>query len=160
MKLLAIDPGLISGYAFWNKDSQRCLPLSAGLIKAGKPKLSWQERILLLANAVCKRLDMRGHPDLVLIERPEFYGVVRPEDRGKLFMLIGVLIQAISRYGVPVELIGVNEWKGQLPKKVVEQRIENVMSENGCLTAYKKLEAKNDAIDAIGIGLWYMGYLK
>ena len=50
----------------------------------------------------------------------------------------------------------VRTWKGQLPKKVVEKRIQKILGKEVC----KTLDIQKDAWDAVGIGLWVQGKFK
>jgi hypothetical protein len=66
-------------------------------------------------------------------------------DLQKLVLLVGFLVA--DNWGA-VTLVNPREWKGQLPKAVVEERIRKRLGTKAC-AGFKK-----DIWDAVGIGLW------
>jgi hypothetical protein len=89
----------------------------------------------------------------VVIEYPAFMpgtaGGMMVAARGdlvKLTILVGYLSSAFHWQGV--QLIPVHKWKGQLPKRIVEQRITAVLRSPLVKTL------KKDEWDAVGIGLY------
>lgn len=155
MRLLAIDPGQQYGWAFWKR--QPC-PKEVGVGRLDRVLQGrrWLDRCMLVAWEI-NRLAEELNPGTVVIERPDFTGVSRHEDVGKLQFLIGAITITLIDHGLTVRLVGVNEWKGQLTKKIVERRVEKRMREAGVLERYLKLGARKDAIDAVGIGLFHVG---
>ena len=167
--LLAIDPGLGStGWAYWNReDKNRCTgPDFFGLVtpRKGDDLLDWwnsaQQRATDLVDEVNKHWgrisDLR-----VVCEMPIFFsgtsgGVAAAETNSlqKLCFLVGVYARALSDLGADFEPVTVRDWKGQLPKTVVAQRILNLIGSYNC-EGFKK-----DIWDSVGIGLYAKGVFK
>lgn len=80
-------------------------------------------------------------------------------DLQKLTFLTGVLARAVTRHTnhdiqqATFEPVPVSQWKGQLPKDVVQRRIEKELG----LPNTRNLDIKTHAWDAVGIGLWRLG---
>lgn len=72
----------------------------------------------------------------------------------KLAYLVGCFATALRARGVEVFLVGVNEWKGQLPKDIVERRIIATLPD-----IKEELNPTSHSWDATGIGLWAKGFL-
>ena len=66
----------------------------------------------------------------------------------KLAFLVGYLARAV--HPCRVHAITVNQWKGQLPKDVVERRIIKTLGTERCT----QLNIRTHAWDAVGLGLW------
>jgi len=58
--------------------------------------------------------------------------------------------------GISFLPIPVNQWKGQLPKKIVIKRIQKIIPRRNLET----LQPKDDCWDAIGLGLHVRGVFK
>ncbi len=94
------------------------------------------------------------------IEYPEFHGstggmmVARRGDLVKLTFTCGFLVGYLCRH-VEVELVTVRQWKGQLPKAIVQTRIRRILGEE------VSRQFRNDhEWDAVGVGLYVQGYLE
>lgn len=70
----------------------------------------------------------------------------------KLAFLVGYLAKAV--YPCTVHVVTPGEWKGQLPKDVVQRRITKHLGEETC----RALNIRTHAWDAVGIGLWTSGW--
>lgn len=77
--------------------------------------------------------------------------VARRGDLVKLVMVVGSIVGILSTGCYEIILIPVNRWKGQLPKDVVNKRVERFYGSNNCKGF------KTHAWDAVGIGLYYKG---
>ena len=93
----------------------------------------------------------------VIIELPEFQAGAgrqmgwKTGDLQKLTMLVGVLAEhAVSQLDAHVMLATPSEWKGQLPKDVVQRRLTSHFG----LALMRDLEIQTHAWDALGIGAW------
>jgi hypothetical protein len=75
-------------------------------------------------------------------------------DLVKLAHLVG-LFQGVTRSFSATEFypVEVNRWKGQLPKRVVEQRIRRTLGAETC----RRAGIETHAWDATGIALWAQG---
>lgn len=71
----------------------------------------------------------------------------------KLAFVVGVFGACVSAHSILFRLVKVQDWKGQLPKEVINMRIRNLLGESGCAPF------RADIWDAVGIGLWRMRFL-
>ncbi len=100
-------------------------------------------------------------PDLVFIEEPLFIStaggraVAGRGDLVKLTLLAGSYWGAINSLRMETTFVPVRDWKGQLPKKVVEERIRLLLGKK-----FRDLTLLDHEWDAIGIGLWVQGFLR
>lgn len=131
-KLLAIDPGERTGWAYFYGDE---------LARAG---YGTKEEVLRFAEAI----------DLVVIERPMWYGrdnKVDVNDLIELAIFVGEVKHQYRRIA-RVELVMPVTWKGTVPKEIHNQRVLQT------LRGFEpdKLPAKKDhnMLDAVGLGLW------
>jgi len=96
-------------------------------------------------------------PNLVL-EVPEIYPGVRKEDPNDLIQLAGVL-GAICGYvrGSVVWCPHPKQWKGQLPKKVSQARVEGKLTDQEkARIIWPKANLRHNVYDAIHLGLVYL----
>src|SRR3990167_4151964 len=149
MIMVTIDPGINgTGYAIWgNKELKKY-----GVIIPPKQFKSLKDKagyiITQLDIAMCKYLSKFNK---VYVEEPAFFqsagGRVTAGSGSliKLTLLVGMIINKFDAMSVKV-----NDWKGQLPKEVVIQRIKNTLKE-------QVKDVKTHAWDAIGMGLYLKG---
>ena len=153
MNTLTIDPGIQgTGYAVW--DFKGTL-IKCGVIVA-PGKYIWEEKMHSIAH------ELTNHTyrcEKVYIEYPQKFGGVMGDmvsnkgDLGKLFTCAGYFIGYLR---CPFELVPVNKWKGQLPKRIVNQRVEKILSEKEQMLL--SVNHSHDW-DAVGIGLYVQGRL-
>jgi hypothetical protein len=90
----------------------------------------------------------------VVLERPVIYPHMSQKNPNDLIdvALTAGLCQIVGR---EVVLYAPYAWKGQTPKKIHQERIKNLLSdeEQGKLGRY---HAQSDVLDAVGIGLRYL----
>lgn len=152
--MYSIDPGISgTGWAQWWDDT----PLRAGVIRSPSAikNEAWWVRSQAIVEALA-RLWGRQLP-VVVCEFPQhMLGVKataaqKDSDIYKLAHMTG-MIQALvgSDRFVPVRPI---DWKGQLPKSVVQLRVTKQLGAARC----RQLNIKSHAWDAVGIGLWFLG---
>lgn len=72
----------------------------------------------------------------------------------KLAFFVGYLAHALN--GTRVHLVTPMEWKGQLPKDVVQRRIIRDLGVNTCT----RLNIRSHAWDAVGLGMWANGKVR
>ena len=95
----------------------------------------------------------------VFIEWPEFEPSARGRaaanrgDLGKLYLSASVVAAAGYETGKTVRPIPVSVWKGQLPKKIVAERITDRIGRD----AVKELKIVSHGFDAVGIGHYVIG---
>jgi Holliday junction resolvasome RuvABC endonuclease subunit len=157
---LSVDPGLTgTGLAFWrDRDWKKQVPpVHVQNLTVGY-KGEWYERASRLSGefhaVVAPRKIVR-----VYIEWPIFFqGSVKGHsatvkgDIYKLCYLIGCYGEVCASLDIPLELVNVGVWNGQLSKEVVwewvKRRIPDVV----------KLNPESHSRDAIGIGLYKKGF--
>jgi hypothetical protein len=129
MRLIAIDPGTITGHAVFHDGTLT----HAGL---GMPSI---------------------HADEVVIELPEYRreSRVSPNDLIALAVKVGIMVRAYL--GSKVTLVKPSKWKGSVPKKVHHPRIIAALAENE-LVVVSNVKASaarlHNVVDAVGLGLW------
>lgn len=142
--MLTIDPGISgTGWALWSG----WVLIKTGIITP-PDALSWESKMTFVMGALKNIIE---HYDFieVHVELPKQFGGVRgmaTSGKGsltKLTLLVGAIMFNFQAKPVPV-----NDWKGQLPKEVVEKRVKDILP---------KCKAKSHAIDAVGIGLYIQG---
>lgn len=156
---ISIDPGIVgTGLAVWFPDEE--YPVQVAILQPDKlagsrePGTdSWHERAATLMSAL-EAYVQAWSPDLVAIEEPIYfddeYGQMAAKEGSftKLVRLVGMMEQLFNSMGIPMKWVPVREWKGQLPKKVVERRIRAILPD---------LEAESHELDAVGVGLHHRG---
>ena len=135
--LLAIDPGLHTGWAFFI-NAEGWHVTAAGVAAPDDPQWS----------------PLRKY-DLVVIENPQIYpnSPARPADILKLARIVGRYEERFA--GSPIELVLPRAWKGTVPKKVMIARIEASMDDRarGACAAFKG-GYRDNMLDAVGLGQW------
>jgi len=156
---ITIDPGLEFGYALWDfleyqKNNPRSL-FSAGIFKSGS---GWKNKLLSTTYSLsdlCEVYKIRK----AVIEQPQFFAssggtmVAARGDLIKLSMAAGAVAGVVGLYCRNVIFAPVTTWKGQLPKKIVEQRIFQIYDQD------LPVPLSSHMWDAVGIGLWDLGVL-
>lgn len=69
----------------------------------------------------------------------------------RLAFLVGYLVRALEP--MESEIVLPVEWKGQLPKAVVQDRVSRILGKQVC----EEQNIRTHAWDAVGIGLWRLG---
>lgn len=169
MKLLSIDPSLTStGWAVFCDG----LLVDCGNIRT-KTSLGLGVRILQISHD----LRLRECDDLV-IEVPQIYDRTKSKgDPNKLTPLWAIAGAVLQKYGMAhASLIRPATWKGQVPKKVMFGRIIKRLTpyelayyntlafkrarHPGTLDVPGEKSGAGDALDAIGLGLYFLERLK
>lgn len=135
--LIAIDPGVQKcGFAFYQNTK---------LVKAGYEPDSaiWAA-------------------DVLIIEMPRIYpgSGQQKGDLNDLLDLAAVVGRLESTYSVNSRLrVFPAQWKGQVPKKIMNARVLSKLSIEERLVIPEIGVKVHNVIDAVGIGLWYLGRL-
>ena len=158
-RLLAVDPGLKLGWAFFPEN--RYYPTKVGLIK---PQLNSKADFFMRLHsttsqfsAVVKKLA----PQEVAIEWPGYFdslvggAAAKQGSLVKLAFGVGQLALIAHAFGAEFVPVRVTEWKGQIPKKVVNKIITKKLS----APRLRALKPEDDSWDAVGIGLYLRGVL-
>jgi len=116
---------------------------------------SWDQRVNYICLTCKSFFKLIDRPCLVFTEKPEFWEThkgmtaAKTESLFKLIYIYGRLHEVLISLGyTPVGILA-KEWKGQLPKKIMKNRVERI-------TGKKYTE---DEADAVGIGLYLKGLL-
>ena len=173
-RVIAIDPGLTgTGWALWHAESDSLLPKEAHLpIACGTCRAPKEGSLAQRSEALWVKLfeqltdkksylpfGWRSDPTFVFIEIPQHFGSsargIAAQSGGiyDLTFLVGYL--AAKFVGCSVITFTPNEWKGQLPKDVVERRVRRIIGDR-----FDGLGVKSHAVDAVGLGLFAIGKLK
>lgn len=144
--IISIDPGIRgTGYAVW--DNKWNL-IEHGILTSKEDE--WHSKFPDLSVQMVRIIRKHKIKKAYIEEPQKFQGkfgdmVANRGDLVKLSMFVGFLS---GRMNIQVECVRVIDWKGTLPKDVVEKRVERLIP---------GLKAKSHAIDAIGIGLYVKG---
>lgn len=161
---VSIDPGRDFGWALWDDAHWRELvpPTETGvIISKGSDWLRSCEKGFnrFKRELVLRRLRWNVQYRVAIIEWPVFYDdagghmVAKRGDLNKLVFSVGWFACMCSELGMEVNLLPVPQWKGQLPKSVVNYRIVKLLGKDACSTF------ATHAWDAVGLGLYWKGFL-
>jgi hypothetical protein len=97
--------------------------------------------------------------DLVAVEVPQIYGPrqqKRPNDLIKVALLVGALGGLLPE-SLPIKEYRPSNWKGQVPKKIMVERIKAKLSaeERGRVLLPSAKSEEHNVYDAVGIGLHF-----
>lgn len=156
MLILAVDPGANgTGWALLNSGDGRLIEW--GTIHGQSSE--WDRKSIQILVQYEKLLG-KHYIGQVFMESPVFmrgyggYTTASTGDLVKLAMLCGAMFFMSSRIHGTV-LVPPSSWKGQLPKKVCNNRVLKILQAQ---STYQPLgRISNHALDAIGIGLWALG---
>lgn len=150
-KVLTIDPGFNTGYAYWEKTLK---PVVGSYKVPNRYKKETIECKMVLLFREFEIVLRTFDPIKCIIESVENWDSLKSNtaskrgDLAKLAYLVGGYSEICRKNGVLFELISARKWKGNLPNKVVEKRVTYVNGET----------YPNDHIAcAVGIGLHKMG---
>ena len=156
---VTIDPGLAgTGVSVWDdKHWTRLVPPTFCRVLNVSSKASIEDRSYEMAMLVAKIIRDTGDCQTTYIEMPEHWGTQRgavAEQSGALLKLCVLIGTMNGLFPEDVILIPVRDWKGQMSKKSVENRVRRKIGAD----VYTKLGVKTHAIDAVGIGLHLKGH--
>lgn len=157
--LLAIDPGLGgTGWALWETGRS---PARIGIVR----DTARDDLLSVRCQELCQKLYLSVATlyslQTVVIEMPQQMSNragIAAQAGGvyKLAVLVGALtMYLMNTSNATVHVVTPSEWKGQLPKDVVQRRVEQRLGISLC----QKLKIRSHAWDAVGLGLWAMGRL-
>lgn len=159
-KVISIDPGLNRvAYAEWDPETGDLLraglvscDYEVGMERAEKwREMAWRvDDVLGLSN---------GDEIWLVIEVPQVYPGPREEDPNDLIDLAGVLGAIVGKILVGyVEWSPLpREWKGQLPKRVTKQRVDDRLKVGETEVIEWPVERlKHNVYDAIHLGIVYL----
>lgn len=153
--LIAVDPSVNNmGVAVFSIDSKKLLMWQ--LLHPSKDCRDNQyDKSLSLYNKVREWI-VRWRVTHMILEVPEYWAVAgfQARETGSIFKLTfvcGVLYSLKAKDLQELKVVTPREWKGQLPKEVVENRLRNKY-----LTDVDLKEINDNVVDAIGIGHFYL----
>lgn len=160
--MFTIDPGVQgTGWSSWVGN----VPVAAGILETAASE-SWEERLYVVVKGLQAAYEALveaskdPHPEIVC-ELMEFYGTGSGSapwatgDLQRILVLSGWFCGRVRARPSNVVFVRPSEWKGQLPKRVVNMRIVKLLGSELC----DHLKVRTHAWDAIGIGLWRLGQL-
>lgn len=149
---MTVDTGINIGYAIFHPESQ--LPRRTGLLSV--PSLgNWSIRAMAILNAWTDTLQsLSPRPKMIYLEEPQFLdsskGITAATSKN-LFKLI--YMYACTHYIAKINQFPVTnlpiQWKGQMGKKMVDERISRILGET----------YPEHISDAVGMGLFLKGKL-
>lgn len=170
--ILTVDPGVGgTGLSLWNKDRWHTAngPIWCGNITPGRGPQDWLARV----DRLCDKLhdfmiewSLWGESGVTYgpvveayMEMPKFFSdkaagtmVAETGDLIKLAYISGAIGQVIHNHEVILHHIRVDQWKGQLGKPIVIERIKKRLP-----GIVQELNPKSHSWDSIGLGLWAKG---
>jgi hypothetical protein len=167
--VLTVDPGVEGAFAFWESrvfdeepDPERdeLGPAHVELFDGAKVRQTsdWWDRAAM-ANFLFEEALNRRAVCAVACEWARYMGsgggsaVAESGSLVKLIHVTSLFAATAVKRGVAFLPVPVNLWKGQLPKKIVAQRIRLVLPK-------RSRRYKSHMWDAVGIGLWLKGFLQ
>lgn len=159
--LLAIDPGLQgTGVAIWK--GKTSTPILADVLTSrGAESKEWIDRVNRIAIQV-QELAIEHNVRHIVCEMMEMHMSARAQmmwksgDFQRTLFLIGAIYGVCESFIVGFDVTPPSQWKGQLPKSVTIKRVRRILGDRTC----ERLGIDKHAWDAVGIGLWHMGYMK
>ena len=159
-RFIAIAPGLHSaGWAVFEAGQHELMPSAYGLVHP-KLRVCDADHLMRAKGIADEFAYLAFHHEVkrAYIEHPVFYAnsagghmAAATGDLLKLCACVGAIAGALK---VPVHPVFVPDWKGQLPKPLVNTRIKRI------LQAAHPLGFQKDEWDAVGIGLFVKGAFK
>lgn len=153
MRLLAVDPSLAcSGYALFD---------NGVFERAGVVSTLSSEPLPVRIRACSATLSGVDYDQLV-IEWPQIYPHARgkgqdPNDLLCVAGVVGAILGETWRDAEYIKLVHPADWKGQVPKKIHNARVlQRLSAEERTRLPDLPASKLHNAIDAIGLGLWYL----
>lgn len=95
-----------------------------------------------------------------VLEYPQIYrhgagAEVDPDDVLALVLVLGHVWGTFHGLnGHTIDLVRPATWKGQVPKRIMNNRIVNTLTSAERQLVHDKVRSNHNALDAVGIGLW------
>lgn len=103
---------------------------------------------------------------MIIVEMPRVYPGMPQTDLNDLLDVCGVGAAVATRFNavavpkIEIRHVFPSEWKGQVKKRVMLDRIDKKLSHEEALVVQKtNKDDTEDILDSIGIGLWHFGRL-
>ncbi len=160
MRMITVDPGLHCGIAWWLDG----IPLDAITLTHTRTTTEYFAK----ADSTIKKVrnfmyNLSGEfvPDIVYLEWPAVFPspggqtAARTGNIVKLAYITGRIAEVFKGSTPDLQYVDVQKWKGQVPKKVMNQRVQQILEKEGL----GPLGHSTHELDALGIGLWVLGKL-
>jgi len=159
MFTLTVDPGVGgTGVAQWSNPLWKQLvpPVAVDCFAPKRPSAEWDERCdsivvqftQLLLQLTGKVTDAHIEYPALMVATGSGAASATRGDLVKLSVMVGRLAQCCHTNGVKYHFLPVNEWKGTMPKKVVDRRIKHRLG----------MKFDEHISDAVGMGLHLKGH--
>lgn len=154
--LVSIDPGTEeTGIALYRGGTLA----DVDVLRVKRSVGNKEPRASVMGRLAVERLKTWG-PSRIVLEYPQVYkhgpgSEVDPDDILALVLVLGHVwcsFHAIESY--KVELVRPATWKGQVPKRIMNNRIVGTLSPVEQQLVHDKVRSNHNALDAVGIGLW------
>ena len=155
--LVSIDPGTEeTGIALYREGKLVDVDVLRVKASAGNREI----RASSMGRLAVDRVRAWKEPARVVLEYPQVYkhgpgAEVDPDDVLCLVLVLGHIwgtFHAVN--GNKVELVRPATWKGQVPKRIMNNRIVGTLSPVEQQLVHDKVRSNHNALDAVGIGLW------
>jgi hypothetical protein len=155
--LLAIDPGACAGWA-WFEDGV--------LVRCGLSRTKGKTPVARIKDHRCRLQVELERASTIAVERATYRGgrkgaarAMTPAQLADFNLVAGAL--CVGLQADPV-LYTPDEWKGKVPKDTHQPRIWAALTadERALLEAVQPPSLRNNAVDAVGIGLFHLGRLQ
>lgn len=156
MKAISVDPGRNGGCAHWEEDFGAPTRTT---VWAPAKDLPWELAILVMGRTLVR--EVAYGPAIMWCEWPTLH---ESSEAGRETARSGALVKLAASIGVAIEVcrshdikfvpVPVADWKGQMSKVAVENRIRRILGPDACSNF------RTHAWDAVGIGLHMKGRFK
>jgi hypothetical protein len=155
--LYTIDPGLRhAGKAIFEDGKLLRAELIRNPLTEGRGPAAWHD----ISWAFWKQTPFPVPADMLVCEMPRVYPGVRAEDPNDLLDLAGVLGAVVSSFPGIVRMYFPSDWKGQVPKKTMTERIRGFVKPEEWRRIADDGAKTHNTLDAVGLGLFHLGRMK
>lgn len=154
--LLSIDPSINNlGMAIWEVEKKRLIHYKLLHPMREMRKNEFEKSISMMRQL--REYVEKYYINIMIVEVPEYWAVGGFEAREtgsmtKLMFVCGMICSLVEMEIINVlSMVTPRDWKGQLPKNVVKNRLRESYLENVDL-----LTLNDNVVDAIGIGHFYL----
>ena len=159
LNFVAIDPGLRGCGVAWFRDGRLKV---ASYVESRARTARGADCFVAMADAVYERRRYLGCEHThTIIELPQVYQSKHQKgDQDDIIQLAGVVGAICQTSGDDVQTVRPREWKGTIAKEVMTRRIDSRLDDAEKAAIVRKSAAlDHNTLDAVGIGLWYLGRL-
>lgn len=153
--LLCVDPGLRGcGVALFDRGELFNATWVENPLLSGRGPVAWGT----MGQAVWNWAPVPARVQKLYVEMPKVYPGMPKVDLNDLLDLAGVLGTVVIR--MPSDRVAwtfPSDWKGQLPKQVMNERVKKHLSEGEKRKVVSVGALDHNTYDAIGLGLHFLG---